>query len=165
MTLARLSHATGHYLYMYACMLPYAMWDLPNKRINCEDVLINLMVGAASGLPPVPFQPAYAVQRDYGTPPPAKLLSRVMTQSGLSGGGRSEAAWADVRSGCTNELAVHFGGGGGRPLLREPAFQASPPWMGVPFDKRWIDLKSGEEVRRTLYRWGRGPHGVCRFAF
>ena len=73
-----------HYLYMYACLLPYRIWEIPNRRINCEDVLMNFMVSVASGLPPMPFQPAYGVQLDYGTPPPASLLGTVATQTGLS---------------------------------------------------------------------------------
>ena len=63
------------------------------------------------------------------------------------------AEWEDVRSKCTNELAVHFSGAGtaggplsGDQLLRAPAFQATPPWMGVPYEKRWAGVAGGRDV-------------------
>ena len=60
-------------LYLYSCLLPHALWALPNKWINCEDILMNLVVGTAAALPPVFYMPLYGPPVDYGTPAPEEV--------------------------------------------------------------------------------------------
>ena len=131
---------------MYSCMLPFRVWDLPNQMLNCEDVLMNMIVSVASGSPyhtfsGVAYQPAHGVQDDYGTPPPAELKGEVKVLAGLSGViNNTGEAWAGTRTGCTNALAGFFDGAraADEPLLGVPAFMASPTWRRIPFEKRWV---------------------------
>ena len=64
----RLIPVLADYLYMYACMLPFRVWDLPNQMLNCEDVLMNMVVSVASSSGPhhtfsgIAYQPAHGVQ-------------------------------------------------------------------------------------------------------
>ena len=145
--LTKLLFLHRHYLFMYACLLPYELWALPNKLLNCEDVLMNLMVGTASGLPPLPYMPIHTVQLDYGTPPPKEMLGTVVEQAGLSGQhGADQTKWFDSRSSCTAELAAHFGGVAASTLSRLSVFQATLPFLDTMFAKHWIHVKSGREL-------------------
>ena len=102
---------------------------------------MDMLVGVASGQPAgVPFQPAFGVQIDFGTPPPEPLRKRVKAQAGLSGVvNRSGAVWTDARTSCTNALASFFVDPVLRvPLLKVPTFMAAPPWRDIPFEKVWM---------------------------
>ena len=150
--LTKLMFVHRHYLFMYACLLPYQLWALPNTLLNCEDVLMNLMVGTASGLPPLPHLPIHAVQLDYGTPPPDDMLGVVLKQAGLSGKyGSGDSLWANTRSTCTNEIAAYFEGVAATTFSRWSAYQSTPPLIDIPFAKRWINSTSGNEVQDNHY--------------
>ena len=43
---------------------------------------MNLMVGTSTGLPPLPFQPSYDIQRDYGEY--ATLASAALASTALA---------------------------------------------------------------------------------
>lgn len=114
------------YLFMYSCLLPFLLWHIPNRLTNCEDVLMNLLVRFASQLAPLPYQPVYSAQLDYGTPAPANLRNQVVQLAGLSGGGNHKGGgWHDTRSICTNEVATHFGGLAGEALVDTGAAAAA----------------------------------------
>ena len=158
---------------MYSCMLPYQLWDLPNRMTNCEDVLMNMISSVATGQPAgMPYQPAFGIQDDYGTPPPKELKHtnpwfHPQALSGLSGAAEKPRTvlsaagnvWTDARTQCTNRLAEHFQGAAafaaGAPLP-SPAFMAVPPWREIPFEKRWLmegrggSISSPRDVRAKL---------------
>ena len=64
-----------------------------------------------------------------------------------------------MRGGCTSELAMQFGGSGSNPLIVAPAFHASAPYMGVPYEKRWLTNEA--KAKGTQAGKGAGDVSLC----
>jgi len=146
--LTKLFFVHRHYLYMYTCLLPFKIWDMPNVLINCEDVLMNLIISIASGLPGIIYRPIFKVQSDYGTAPPTHLQGRVAGLTGLSSS-RDEDAWLRLRVHCATALIHHFNND--TKVLKPIAVQATPPWQEVPFTKSFIAIGGGTIESNVTY--------------
>ena len=151
-----------HYLYMYSCLLPFQLWDYPNKQLNCEDLLMNLVTSAASALPPVAYQPAFALQSDYGAPVTPRMNSvllstnaKVHTLSGLSGD--NESSWHDDRVACTRHLVHEFENTG---LFRPIKLHAMAPFSRIWYERRYITEAGSDVVDDTSL--GSSPKRIAR---
>lgn len=103
---------------------------------------MSALVSTASGLPPVPYIPAFGHQLDYNGE--ADKTEYVLWHNRFTQPTESERA----AERCEHAVLDAFNGSAS--LLLEPPYQASPAWMPVPFEKRWIDAQSGGEVSANL---------------
>ena len=134
--LTKLFFVHRHYLYMYTCLLPFKIWDLPNVLTDsstsseCEDVLMNLVVSIASGLPGVAYRPSFEMQSDYGTAPPTRL-----TDAALKGLSSSRDEDSSLRLGCSTSLLQHFNND--TRALQAGAVEATPLRNSRPSRPAW----------------------------